>query len=110
MSTILPNLKCQLGPEDCHFSSHNTSTLWHSGMLHVNADALSRLPLPSVPAHTQTPPELVLLIEQLAESLVTYHHIKMWSCLQGPWTVNGSLVHSAWKAWAVLPEIKAIFL
>ena len=40
-------------------------------MEHTNADALSRLPIPVEPATTDTPPELVLLINHLADPPVT---------------------------------------
>ena len=45
---------------------------------HSNADALSRLPLPSGAQDTKTPvpPETVLLIEHLQSSLMTATHIK----------------------------------
>ncbi len=43
---------------------------------HANADALSRLPLAVEAAVTNTPPELVLLTEHLANSPVSAgHHI-----------------------------------
>ena len=38
---------------------------------HANTDALSRIPLPTVPEQTPIPPELVLLTEHLADSPVT---------------------------------------
>ena len=46
---------------------------------HANADALSRLPLQSEQPASQTPPELVLLMEHLSESPVTHQHIKTWT-------------------------------
>ena len=63
---------------------------------HGNADALSRLPLPVVPARTEIPPELVLLMEHLADSPVTANDICAWTrrdsslapvlqCLQQGW-------------------------
>ena len=42
---------------------------------HSNADALSRLPLPELQKESQTPPELVLLIDHLNESPITSRHI-----------------------------------
>jgi len=42
-------------------------------------DALSRLPLPFEPPTDQTPPELVLLTDHLAESPVTANHIRTWT-------------------------------
>ena len=44
-----------------------------------NADALSRLPLPVAPAKTETPPELVLIMEHLEDSPVTADHIRVWT-------------------------------
>ena len=46
---------------------------------HANADALSRLPLPTVPEQTPIPPELVLLTEHLADSPVTAGQICVWT-------------------------------
>ena len=46
---------------------------------HGNADALSRLPLPVAPVKTETPPELVLLMEHLEDSPVTADHIRVWT-------------------------------
>ena len=46
---------------------------------HSNADALSRVPLREIPAHTDTPAELVLLMEHLADSPVTAKPIQMWT-------------------------------
>ena len=52
---------------------------FRSTTAHANADALSRLPLPVEPVMDQTPPELVLLAEHLAESPVTARQIKIWT-------------------------------
>ena len=46
---------------------------------HGNADALSRVPLREIPAQTKTPPELVLLMEHLANSLITAKQIQVWT-------------------------------
>ena len=43
---------------------------------HANADALSRLPLPVEPAVSSVPPELVLLVEHLANSPVNASQIR----------------------------------
>jgi len=43
---------------------------------HSNTDALSRVPLREVPAQTETPAELVLLMEH---SLVTAKQIQIWT-------------------------------
>ena len=46
---------------------------------HGNTDALSRLPLQVVPAKTETPPEIVVLMETLADLPVTADHICSWT-------------------------------
>ena len=46
---------------------------------HLNADALSRLPLPQTQTESKTPPELVLLMDHLDESPVTARHIQVWT-------------------------------
>ena len=53
-----------------HLTFRNTSA-------HANADALSRLPLPTQPALDQPPPELVLLADHLSNSPVTAKHIQV---------------------------------
>ena len=60
-------------------SGYEYTLMFRKTQAHANADALSRLPLPTVPAQTQTPPELVLLMEHLADSPVTSHHIRLWT-------------------------------
>ena len=56
-----------------HFSCLHMSTPWSSGgqSEHANADALSRLPLPTIPQPEKTPAELVLLTEDLRIPLMT---------------------------------------
>ena len=46
---------------------------------HANADALSRLPLLETPERVETPPELVLLAEHMADSPVTASQIRSWT-------------------------------
>ena len=46
---------------------------------HNNADNLSRVPLRELPAQTETPAELVLLMEHLADSPVTAKQIQVWT-------------------------------
>ena len=46
---------------------------------HSNADALSRVPLREIPAQTETPTELVLLMEHLADSPITAKQIQVWT-------------------------------
>ncbi len=46
---------------------------------HANADALSRLPLPTVIATTPQPAETILLMEELRNGPVTSSDIKAWT-------------------------------
>ena len=43
---------------------------------HSNADALSRLPLPGAPVDSDPPPEVILLLDHIAESPVTAQQIR----------------------------------
>ena len=54
-----------------HLSMFEYTLQFRNTTAHANADALSRLPLPEVPAVNQTPPELVLLADHLSNSPVT---------------------------------------
>ena len=76
---------------------------------HGNADALSRLPLPVAPPKTETPPELVLLMEHLEDSPVTADQIRVWTrrdpslssvvqCLRQGWPTQSSPeLHPFWS-------------
>jgi len=46
---------------------------------HANVDAMSRLPLPEVPAQTTIPAEIVLMVDQLQEAPITAHQIAAWT-------------------------------
>ena len=46
---------------------------------HVNADALSRLPLPTVISHTPQPAEIILLMEEMKDGPITSRDIKTWT-------------------------------
>ncbi len=52
-------------------ASYEYTMAWRSSGQHANADALSRLPLPEVPAETSLPAELVLMIEKMEEAPIT---------------------------------------
>ena len=60
-------------------STYEYSLSFRPTEAHCNADALSRLPLASAPAEVPTSPELVLLVEHLADSPVTVGHICSWT-------------------------------
>ena len=46
---------------------------------HLNADALSRLPLSDVPVDSPVPPETLLLLEQILGSPITVNEIHNWT-------------------------------
>ena len=60
-------------------SSYEYQLVFRNTKAHANADALSRLPLPEEPLKTHEEPELVLLVEHLADSPVTAHDIQVWT-------------------------------
>ena len=60
-------------------SNYEYTLSFRSTTVHGNADALSQLPLRTQPSTTYVPPELVLLMEHLAESPVTADLIRTWT-------------------------------
>ena len=60
-------------------SSYEYKLVFRNTESHANADALSRLPLLEEPAESDTPPEIVLLVEHLEDSLVTAADIRKWT-------------------------------
>ena len=63
---------------------------------HGNVDALSRLPPPVAPAKTETPPELVLLMEHLEDSPVTADHIRVWTRRDPSLSSVVQFLHQGW--------------
>ena len=59
-------------------------------------DALNRLPLPVAPAKTETPPELVLPMEQLEEPPVTDDHIRVWTRKDPPLSSVVQFLRQGW--------------
>lgn len=51
---------------------------------HANADELSGLPLPGLPATSTTPAETVLLIESLQDTPITADEIADWTQVKPP--------------------------
>ncbi len=49
-----------------------------SSTAHANADALSRLPLPFIPSDPPTPPETILLLENISDSPIMVTQICSW--------------------------------
>lgn len=60
-------------------ASYEYTIEWRNTSQHANADALSRLPLPESPLHSNTPAELVLLVEQLQDAPITAKQIATWT-------------------------------
>ena len=63
---------------------------------HGNADALSWLPLPTVPAEVPMPAELGLLTEHLEDSPVTAQHIRLWTRRDPVLSVIQNYVRHGW--------------
>lgn len=60
-------------------SAYEYEIQYRSTTKHGNADAMSRLPLPVKPSETPTPPESILLIENVDSSPITSAQIKLWT-------------------------------
>ena len=60
-------------------SSYEYSIYFRKTQEHVNADALSRLPLREEPAVVPVPAELVLLVEHLNDSPITAKQFETWT-------------------------------
>lgn len=60
-------------------SNYEYSLVFRNTTAHANTDALSRLPLAEGPGQTAPDPEIVLLVEHLADSPVTANDIRTWT-------------------------------
>ncbi|XP_029551127.1 uncharacterized protein K02A2.6-like [Salmo trutta] len=60
-------------------SAYQYTIVYRAGKDNANADALSRLPLPEMPATTVVPPETIFLMERLSNSPVNANQIKQWT-------------------------------
>ena len=60
-------------------SANEYEIQYRSTSKHANADAMSRLPLPVKPSDTPTPPEFILLVENMDSSPITSAQIKSWT-------------------------------
>ena len=70
--------------------------MFHNTTAHANADALSRLPLPVEPAKIELEPELVLLMEHLADSPVTAGDIRTWTSRDTKLSRVLQFLHQGW--------------
>ncbi len=76
---------------------------------HGNADALSQLPMPVKPPVETDPPELVLLPEQLQDSVVTARDIATWT-KQDPVLANVlQFIQHGWPAAVDNPQFNSFF-
>ena len=78
-------------------SAYQYKIVYKCGKDNVNADMLSRLPLPECPADVPTPGETVLLMETLQSSPVSVEEIRTWT-IEDPVSskVKGLLING-WK-------------
>jgi len=60
-------------------SGHEYTIVHRKSSQHVNADALSRLPLPTVISHTPQPADIILLMEEMKDGPITSRDIKTWT-------------------------------
>ena len=60
-------------------SSYQYTVINKLGSQMVNADVLSRLPLPEMPESVPIPGETVLLMQNLETSPVTFNHLRQWT-------------------------------
>ena len=60
-------------------SAYEYKIVFRGTKQHGNADALSRLPLPTTPTEVPMAPELVLLLNHLADSPSTVNDIRSWT-------------------------------
>ena len=79
-------------------SAYEYTSVFCKTEAHGNADALSRLPLLEVPAQTQTPPELVLLMDHLNESPITAEQISTWTRHDPSLSALLQMVKQGWPA------------
>ncbi len=77
--TISPQASARIKRWSLLLAAYEYTLSFRDTQSHGNADALSRLPLPTEPAKEEITPELVLLAEHLEESLVTADHIRVWT-------------------------------
>ena len=78
-------------------ASYEYTIQWRNTHQHANADALSRLPLPEVPAKTTVPAEVVLLVEQLNDSPVHAQQVATWTRQNPVLAKVLENVQSGWK-------------
>ena len=76
---VNPQASARIKRWSLFLSAYEYELVFRDTKAHSNADALSRLPLPVIPAKTETPPELVLLAEHSDQSPVTAMDIRNWT-------------------------------
>ena len=84
-------------------SAYSYTIEYKSGQLNSNADALSRLPLPTAPATVPMPADTIHLIEQLNSTPVIATMIKKWTA-QDP--VLAKVKNLLLKGWTLPPKDK----
>ena len=60
-------------------SSYQYTVIYKPGSQMVNANVLSRLPLPEIPESVPVPEETVFLMQSLQTSPVTFNQLRQWT-------------------------------
>ena len=76
---ISPQASARIKRWSLFLSNYEYQLVFRKTEAHANADALSRLPLPTEPGRKPEEPEIVLLAEHLADSPVTAKDIQSWT-------------------------------
>ena len=87
-------------------SAYSYSIEYKAGRSNGNADALSRLPLPDIPAEIPMPADTIFLLEHLNNTPVTANMIKRWSNQDPVLAKVKNLVLQGWPASVTNEDIR----
>ena len=105
-----PQASARIRRWSLHLAAYEYTLKFRDTLSHSNADALSRLPLPVVPAESDPPPEVILLMEHLAESPVTAQHIRSGTRKDPLLSSVAQYVRRGWPASSSIgPELSPFF-
>ena len=87
-------------------ASYEYSIEWRASDQHSNADALSRLPLPQMPADTTIPAELVLIVENMNDAPVTAEQVASLTRREPLMAEVYRYIQEGWPTQMNNPELK----